>query len=75
MAMTAQVKAELATVKVTKPCRRKSEVAATLRFAGWSAHRAVGGSSFEAELDTGAAARRLRTDISEVFGHPATWSS
>ena len=27
MAMTAQVKAELATVKVTKPCCRKSEVA------------------------------------------------
>ena len=25
----------------------------------------------EAELDTGAAARRLRTDISEVFGHPS----
>ena len=23
----------------------------------------------EAELDTGQAARRLRTDISEVFGH------
>src|SRR5919202_1677720 len=45
MAMTAQVKAELATVKVTKPCCRK------------------------AELATGAAARRLRTDIADVFGH------
>ena len=25
----------------------------------------------EAELDTGAAARRLRTEIGEVFGHPS----
>src|ERR687892_248586 len=33
MAMTAQVKAELATIKVTKPGVRKAEVAATLRFA------------------------------------------
>ena len=89
MAMTAQVKAELATIKVTKPCCRKSEVAATLRFAG-GLHIVSGRIVIEAELDTGAAARRLRTDISEVFGHdselvdgqrrpgsgaaPATWS-
>ena len=68
MAMTAQVKAELATIKVTKPCCRKSEVAATLRFAG-GLHIVSGRIVIEAELDTGAAARRLRTDISEVFGH------
>src|ERR671917_966215 len=68
MAMTAQVKAELATIKVAKPCCRKSEVAATLRFSG-GLHIVGGRIVIEAELDTGAAARRLRTDISEVFGH------
>ena len=68
--MTAQVKAELATVKVTKPCCRKSEVAAILRFAG-GLHIHSGRILIEAELDTGAAARRLRTEIGEVFGHPS----
>jgi len=68
--MTAQVKAELATVKVTKPCDRKSEVAAILRFAG-GLHIHSGRIVIEAELDTGAAARRLRTEIGEVFGHPS----
>ena len=68
--MTAQVKAELATIEVTKPCCRKSEVAATLRFAG-GLHLVSGRIMIEAELDTGAAARRLRTDISEVFSHPS----
>jgi cell division protein WhiA len=66
--MTAQVKAELATVKVTKPCDRKSEVAAILRFAG-GLHIHSGRIVIEAELDTGAVARRLRTEIGEVFGH------
>jgi cell division protein WhiA len=70
MAMTAQVKAELSTIRVTKPCDRKSEVAATLRFAS-GLHIVGGRIVIEAELDTGAAARRLRTDISEVFGHPS----
>lgn len=68
MAMTAQVKAELANVKVTKVCCRKSEVSALLRFAD-SLHLVNGSVVIEAELDTGAAARRLRTDIAEVFGH------
>ncbi len=68
--MTAQVKAELATIKVTKPCCRKSEVASTLRFAG-GLHLVSGRIVIEAEVDTGAAARRLRTDIGEVFGHPS----
>ncbi|MGO1974702.1 MAG: DNA-binding protein WhiA [Propionibacteriaceae bacterium] len=68
MAMTAQVKAELTTIKVTKPCCRKAEVASMLRFAG-GLHIAGGRIVIEAELDTGAAARRLRTTITEVFGH------
>jgi cell division protein WhiA len=68
MAMTAQVKAELASTAVTKTCCRKSEVSSMLRFAD-SLHLVNGGIVVEAELDTGAAARRLRKDIAEVFGH------
>jgi len=68
MAMTAQVKAELASTAVTKTCCRKSEVSSMLRFAD-SLHLVNGGIVVEAELDTGAAARRLRKDIAEVYGH------
>jgi DNA-binding protein WhiA len=68
MAMTAQVKAELANTAVTKTCCRKSEVSSMLRFAD-SLHLVNGGIVVEAELDTGAAARRLRKDIAEVYGH------
>ncbi len=67
MAMTQQVKAELATVPVTKPACRRAEVAAILRFAG-GLHLAGGRIVVEAELDTGGAARRLRTAIAELFG-------
>ena len=67
MAMTQQVKAELATVRVTKPACRRAEVAVTLRFAG-GLHMAGGRIVAEAELDTGAAARRLRTAIADLFG-------
>jgi len=68
MAMTAQVKAELATTAITKPCCRRAEVAAMLRFSG-GLHLVGGKIMIEAELDTGAAARRLRTAIGELFGH------
>jgi cell division protein WhiA len=68
MAMTAQVKSELAAVPVTKTCCRKAEVSAILRFAG-GLHIVAGRIVVEAELDTGAAARRLRRDISEIYGH------
>jgi DNA-binding protein WhiA len=68
MAMTAQVKAELANTQITKTCCRKAEVASMLRFAG-GLHIVSGRIVVEAELDTGAAARRLRKDISEVYGH------
>lgn len=67
MALTPQVKAELATVPVTKPACRKAEVAAMLRFAG-SLHLAGGKIMVEADLDTGGAARRLRTAIADLFG-------
>ncbi|MBF4162050.1 DNA-binding protein WhiA [Nocardioides acrostichi] len=66
MAMTAQVKAELANTPITKPCCRKAEVASTLRFAG-GLHIVGGRIVVEAELDTGAAARRLRRDVADVF--------
>ncbi|MDQ3416722.1 MAG: DNA-binding protein WhiA [Actinomycetota bacterium] len=68
MAMTAQVKAELANTMVTKSCCRKAEVSSTLRFAG-GLHIVAGQIVVEAELDTGAAARRLRRDLGEVYGH------
>ena len=66
--MTALVKDELSRVTVTKPCCRKAEVSTLLRFAG-GLHLAAGRIVVEAELDTGAAARRLRKDLAEVFGH------
>jgi cell division protein WhiA len=68
MAMTAQVKAELATTVVTKSCCRKAEVSSMLRFAG-GLHIQSGRIVIEAELDQGATARRLRRDIFEVYGH------
>jgi cell division protein WhiA len=68
MAMTAQVKSELASTQVTKSCCRKAEVSSMLRFAG-GLHIVSGRIVVEAELDTGAAARRLRKDIGEIFGH------
>jgi hypothetical protein len=68
MALTAAVKDELARLTVTKPCCRKAEVSAILRFAG-GLHLVAGQVVVEAELDTGAAARRLRKDVGEVYGH------
>jgi DNA-binding protein WhiA len=68
MAMTAAVKDELSRVAITKPCCRKSEMAALLRFAG-GLHIVAGRVVVEAELDTGNTARRLRQSIAEVYGH------
>src|SRR4051794_41846653 len=70
MAMTAMVKDELSRLPVTKTCDRKAEVSATLRFAG-GLHIVAGRIVVEAELDTGQAARRLRRDIADVYGHPS----
>ncbi len=68
--MTAAVKDELSRVELSKTCCRKAEVATMLRFAG-ALHIVSGHIVIEAELDTGAAARRLRKDILEVYGHEA----
>ena len=68
MSLTADVKDELARLRVDKMSARKAEVAATLRFAG-GLHIISGRIVVEAELDTGVAARRLRQTIHEVYGH------
>ena len=70
MAMTAAVKDELSRVDVPKPCCRRSEMAALLRFAG-GLHIVSGRVVVEAELDTGNVARRLRREIAEVYGYPS----
>ena len=70
MAMTAAVKDELSRLAVTKPCCRKAEVASVFRYGG-SLHIVSGRIAIEADLDTGAAARRLRKDIWEVYSHRA----
>jgi cell division protein WhiA len=68
MAMTPAVKDELSRLSVTRPCCRRAEMAALLRFAG-GLHLVAGRIVVEAELDTGAAARRLRKEVAEVYGH------
>jgi cell division protein WhiA len=68
--MTAAVKNELAHVPVVKPCCRKAELATLLRLT--NALHIVGGQVVvETELDTSAAARRVRTDVVELFGKQA----
>lgn len=66
MAMTARVKDELTRCPVTKPCCRKAEVAALLRFSG-GLHLIGRQVVIEAELDTANAARRLRRDLIELY--------
>jgi hypothetical protein len=68
MAMTSAVKSELAALTVTKTCCRKAETSTLLRFGG-GLHIVGGRIVVEAELDTGAAARRLRRNLADVFGH------
>ncbi len=68
MAMTAAVKDEISRLPVTRTCCRKAEVSAILRFAG-GLHLVSGRIVIEAELDVSFAARRLKKDILEIFGH------
>jgi cell division protein WhiA len=71
VAVTAAVKDELARLAVTKTCCRRAEACALLRFA--SGLRIVGGRVVvQAELDTGVVARRLGTQISELYGQTPT---
>ena len=68
MAMTSSVKDELTRLAVTKPCCRKAEVSALVRFAG-GLHIAAGKIVVEVELDAAQSARRLRKDIADLYGH------
>ena len=67
MALTQQVKSELATKSVAKPELRRAEVSSMLRFAG-GIHLIGGRIVIEAELDMGGAARRLRSYVAELYG-------
>ena len=62
------VKDELTRLAVTKPCCRKAEVSALVRFAG-GLHIAAGKIVVEVELDAAQSARRLRKDIADLYGH------
>ncbi len=68
MAMTSSLKDELTRLPVTKPCCRKAEVSALVRFAG-GLHIAAGKIVVEVELDAAQSARRLRKDIADLYGH------
>lgn len=70
MAMTPGVKDELSHLAVAKSCCRKAEVAALLRFGG-ALHLVGGKLVVEAELDHAPTVRRLKRDITEMFGHSA----
>lgn len=67
MSMTAMVKDELSRLAVTKPCCRKAEITAILRFAG-GLHLVGGRIVIEVELDTASVARRLVKEIGDVYG-------
>jgi len=67
MALTSQVKAELATLTELRVSARKAEAGAMLRFAG-GIHIVAGRVVLEAEFDTGVTARRLRATITDVYG-------
>ncbi len=66
--MTSSVKDELTRLAITKPCCRKAEVSALVRFAG-GLHIAAGKIVVEVELDAAQSARRLRKDIADLYGH------
>jgi cell division protein WhiA len=68
MAMTSSVKDELTRLAITKPCCRKAEVSALVRFAG-GLHITAGKIVVEVELDAAQSARRLKKDISDLYGH------
>lgn len=68
MAMTGAVKDEMSRVEVTKVCCRKAEAVAMLRYGG-ALHLVGGQIIVEAEFDTGAAARRLRATLKDIYGH------
>ncbi|MEY3406849.1 MAG: hypothetical protein RLZZ556_921 [Actinomycetota bacterium] len=67
MALTAELKDELARVEVSKSTVRAAEVATILRFCG-GLHLVGSKIVVEIEVDTAQLARRVRKDLADVFG-------
>ena len=67
MALTADVKDELARLDVSKTTVRAAELATILRFSG-GLHLISGRIAVESELDTAQLARRVRKDLAELYG-------
>lgn len=67
MALTSDVKDELARIEVTKSATRVAELSALLRFAG-GLHLISGRVVIEVEVDAASIARRIRKDLMEVLG-------
>ena len=67
MALTADVKDELARLEVSKTTVRAAELATILRFAG-GLHMISGRIAVESELDSPVTAQRVRKDLAELYG-------
>ncbi|PJJ63179.1 DNA-binding protein WhiA [Compostimonas suwonensis] len=67
MALTADVKEELAQFEVSKTTVRAAELTTILRFSG-GLHVISGRIAVESELDTAQLARRVRRDLAEIYG-------
>jgi DNA-binding protein WhiA len=67
MALTADLKDELARVEIGKSAVRAAELATILRFAG-GLHLISGKIVIEVEVDSAQIARRVRKDLKELFG-------
>jgi DNA-binding protein WhiA len=67
LALTADVKDELARVEVSKTTVRAAELATILRFSG-GLHMISSRIAIESELDTALLARRVRKDLAELYG-------
>lgn len=67
LALTADVKEELARVEVSKTTVRAAELATILRFSG-GLHMISSRIAIESELDTALLARRVRKDLAELYG-------
>lgn len=67
MALTADVKDELARVEVSQESARQAEITSLLRFCG-ALHLVGGHIVVEADVSSGAIARRARTMITELYG-------
>jgi len=67
VALTADVKDELARLEVSKTTVRAAELATILRFSG-GLHLISGRIAVESELDTAQLARRVRKDLAELYG-------